>query len=80
MSRLFLAAAIRRPARGQKERRFLRPGMAVPRGATVELLIDECVPTSLVEVARAADHVADHVTYLGLGSSKDWQLMAAIRK
>jgi hypothetical protein len=35
--------------------------------------------TSLVEVAHAAGHLADHVNYLGLGSSKDWQLMATIR-
>jgi hypothetical protein len=45
----------------------------------VKLLIDECLHTSLVEVARAAGHLADHVNYLGLGSSKDWQLMATIR-
>ena len=46
---------------------------------TVKLLIDECLHTSLVDVAHAAGHVADHVNYLGLGSSKDWQLMATIR-
>jgi predicted nuclease of predicted toxin-antitoxin system len=46
---------------------------------TVKLLIDECLHTSLVELAHAAGHVADHVNYLGLGSSKDWQLMATIR-
>jgi predicted nuclease of predicted toxin-antitoxin system len=45
----------------------------------VKLLIDECPHTSLVEVAHAAGHLADHVNYLGLGSSKDWQLMATIR-
>jgi predicted nuclease of predicted toxin-antitoxin system len=45
----------------------------------VKLLIDECLHTSLVEVAHAANHLADHVNYLGLGSSKDWQLMATIR-
>jgi predicted nuclease of predicted toxin-antitoxin system len=45
----------------------------------VKLLIDECLHTSLVEVAHAAGHVADHVNYLGLGSSKDWQLMPTIR-
>ena len=45
----------------------------------MKLLIDECLHTSLVEVAHAAGHVADHVNYLGLGSSKDWQLMATIR-
>jgi predicted nuclease of predicted toxin-antitoxin system len=45
----------------------------------VKLLIDECLHTSLVEAAHAAGHVADHVNYLGLGSSKDWQLVATIR-
>ena len=47
---------------------------------TVKLLIDECLHTSLVELAHAAGHVADHVNYLGLGGSKDWQLMATIRQ
>jgi predicted nuclease of predicted toxin-antitoxin system len=47
---------------------------------TVKLLIDECLHTSLVELAHAAGHVADHVNYLGLGGSKDWQLMAIIRQ
>jgi hypothetical protein len=46
----------------------------------VKLLIDEFLHTSLVEVALAASHAADHVNYLGLGSSKDWQLMATIRE
>ena len=45
----------------------------------MKLLIDECLHTSLVELAHAAGHVAHHVNYLGLGSSKDWQLMATIR-
>jgi predicted nuclease of predicted toxin-antitoxin system len=47
---------------------------------TVKLLVDECLHTSLVELAHAAGHVADHVNYLGLGGSKDWQLMATIRQ
>ena len=46
----------------------------------MKLLIDECLHTSLVELAHAAGHVADHVNYLGLGGSKDWQLMAVIRE
>jgi predicted nuclease of predicted toxin-antitoxin system len=46
---------------------------------TVKLLIDECLHTSLVDVAHTAGHVADHVNYLGLGGSKDWQLIATIR-
>jgi predicted nuclease of predicted toxin-antitoxin system len=45
----------------------------------VKFLIDECLHTSLIELAHAAGHVADHVNYLGLGSSKDWQLMVTIR-
>jgi len=47
---------------------------------TVKVLIDECLHTSLVEVAHTSGHLADHVNYLGLGGSKDWQLMALIRK
>jgi predicted nuclease of predicted toxin-antitoxin system len=46
----------------------------------VKFLIDECLHTSLVELAHAAGHVADHVNYRGLGSSKDWQLMTVIRE
>src|SRR5260370_29980218 len=46
----------------------------------MKLLIDECLHTSLVEVAHTAGHVADHVNYLGLGGSKDWQLMVTIRQ
>ena len=45
----------------------------------MKFLIDECLHTSLVEVAHFAGHLADHVNYLELGSSKDWQLMATIR-
>jgi predicted nuclease of predicted toxin-antitoxin system len=47
---------------------------------TVKLLIDECLHTSLIELAHVAGHVADHVNYIGLGGSKDWQLMAIIRQ
>ena len=46
----------------------------------MKLLIDECLHTSLVELAHAAGHPADHVNYLGLGGYKDWQLMAIIRE
>jgi len=46
---------------------------------TVKLLIDECLHTSLVEVAHAASRIAHHVNYLGLGGSKDWELMVTIR-
>jgi predicted nuclease of predicted toxin-antitoxin system len=40
-----------------------------------KLLIDECLHTSLLELAHAAGHIADHVTYLGLVSSKDRELV-----
>ena len=43
-----------------------------------KLLVDECLHLSLVNLARAAGHVADHVNYLGLGGSKDWKVMAFI--
>ena len=46
----------------------------------MKLLIDECLHTSLVEMAHAAGHVAHHVNYLALGGYKDWQLMAVIRE
>jgi hypothetical protein len=41
--------------------------------------LDRRVPhTSLVELAHVAGHLDDHVNYLSLGGSKDWQLMAVI--
>jgi predicted nuclease of predicted toxin-antitoxin system len=40
-----------------------------------KLLIDECLHTSLLALAYASGHIADHVTYLGLGSSKDRELV-----
>jgi len=46
----------------------------------VKLLIDECLHTSLVTVAHAAGHTADHVAHRGLGGLKDWQLMQVIRE
>lgn len=53
---------------------------ATPRGGlrVAKFLIDECLHTSLVELAHAAGHAADHVTYLALGGAKDWQLMDTI--
>jgi predicted nuclease of predicted toxin-antitoxin system len=47
---------------------------------SVKLLIDECLHTTLVGLAHAAGHAANHVNYLGLSGSKDWQLMAIIRQ
>ena len=41
-------------------------------------LIDECLHVSLVKLAHNRGHLADHVNYLGLSSSKDWELMDLI--
>ena len=45
----------------------------------MKFLIDECHHTSLVAVAHAAGHQCDHVNFLGLSGSKDWQLTNEIR-
>jgi len=37
-------------------------------------LIDECLHTSLVDVARVAGHAAFHVVHLGIQGSKDYEL------
>jgi predicted nuclease of predicted toxin-antitoxin system len=47
-------------------------------GIVAKFLIDECLHTSLLKLAHEAGHNADHVNYLGLGSSKDWDLMKLI--
>jgi predicted nuclease of predicted toxin-antitoxin system len=44
----------------------------------MRFLIDECLHTSLVGVANKAGFTADHVTHLGLGGSKDWQIMETV--
>ena len=41
-------------------------------------LIDECLHVSLVALSHGRGQVADHVNYLGLGSSKDWELMEIV--
>ena len=46
----------------------------------MKFLIDECLHTSLVQVAQAAGYMADHVNYLSLGGLKDWQLLPVIRQ
>ena len=46
----------------------------------MKFLIDECLHTSLVKVAHGAGFTCEHVNFLGLGGSKDWQLMARIRE
>jgi predicted nuclease of predicted toxin-antitoxin system len=50
------------------------------RPVVTKLLVDECLHLSLVDLARAAGHVADHVNHLGLGGFKDWKLMAFVLK
>ncbi len=45
----------------------------------MNFLIDECLHTSLVEVAILRGHDATHVTYRGLSGAKDWNLMTPIR-
>jgi len=44
----------------------------------VKFLIDECLHTSLVGVAQAAGHQCDHVNWLGLSGTTDWDLMPRI--
>jgi len=46
----------------------------------LKFLIDECLHTSLVQVAHSAGYVADHVNYLSLVGPKDWQLLPIIRE
>jgi predicted nuclease of predicted toxin-antitoxin system len=79
MFKPFLGVDVLLLARGRSKNRFVQLDAPVAFGGRVKLLIDECLHTSLVELAHAAGHVAHHVNYLGLGSSKDWQLMATIR-
>ena len=44
----------------------------------MRFLIDECLHTSLVGVARDAGHQCDHVNWLGLDGTADWDLMPRI--
>ncbi len=46
----------------------------------MNFLIDECLHTSLVEVAVERGHGATHVNYRGLSGVQDWNLMAPIRE
>ena len=46
----------------------------------MKFLIDECLHTSLCDLAHAAGYAADHVIFLGLGGSKDRDLVAFILK
>lgn len=44
----------------------------------MHFLIDECLHTSLVEIAQARNHEASHVNWLGLSGTTDWDLMPRI--
>lgn len=44
----------------------------------IRLLIDECLSTALVGLARDRAYLADHVTHLGLSGRKDWNLIPVI--
>ena len=44
----------------------------------MKFLIDECLHTSLVDVADARGHEAAHVNWLGLSGASDWALMTRI--
>jgi hypothetical protein len=63
---------------GETETHPPRPVPQRGRKVVAKLLIDECRHASLLELAHAAGHLADHVNYLGLGTSKDWELMAVV--
>jgi predicted nuclease of predicted toxin-antitoxin system len=44
----------------------------------LKFLIDECLHTNLVRVARIRGLEAHHVNWLGLAGEADWKLMARI--
>lgn len=44
----------------------------------MRFLIDECLHTSLVPVARKAGHDADHVNWLGKSGWQDWNIMPLV--
>lgn len=44
----------------------------------MKFLIDECLHTSLVAVARGDGHDCSHVNWLGLSGETDWDLMPRI--
>ena len=46
----------------------------------MNFLIDECLHTSLVEVAEERGHEATHVNFRGLSGVQDWNLMAPIQE
>lgn len=44
----------------------------------MKFLIDECLHTSLVEVAHQAGFDASHVNFLGLTGVTDWRLIERV--
>lgn len=44
----------------------------------MNFLFDECLHTSLVEVANTLGHQGSHVNWLGLSGTADWDLMPHI--
>lgn len=44
----------------------------------MNFLFDECLHTSLVDVAHGLGHQASHVNWLGLSGTTDWDLMPRI--
>ena len=41
----------------------------------MKFLLDECMHTSLVEVAHEFGFVAHHISHMGMAGLKDWQVM-----
>jgi predicted nuclease of predicted toxin-antitoxin system len=44
----------------------------------MKFLLDECMHTSLVEVAHEFGFVAHHVSHMGMAGLKDWQVMERV--
>lgn len=44
----------------------------------MRFLIDECLTPKLAKLAQARGHEAAHVVWLGMGGTKDWDLMPVI--
>lgn len=45
----------------------------------MDFLFDECLHTSLVQLAVELGHNGQHVNWLGLSGTTDWKLMSVIR-
>jgi len=63
---------------GEKEAGPHHPAAPLGGLSVAKFLIDECLHTSLIQLAHSAGHAADHVTYIARGGAKDWQLMDTI--